>query len=100
MDLVNKLRNSQAAHSEIQALNIRSVQESKDQLLKDGTEVMTSFHHMLWHLEKLEGHMFSDLAEKGDSITMLRLNGLPPEERNYRLIPGERFVFGSDADRR
>ena len=93
MDLVNKLRNSQAAHSGIQALNIRSVEESKAQLLKDCNEVLSGFVHMLSHLEKLEEGMLDDLAEKGEAINLLKLNGLQAEDCNFELTPGERFVF-------
>jgi hypothetical protein len=93
MDLVNKLRNSQAAHSEIQSLNIRTVAQSKEQLLADSTEVMEGFLHMLEHLEKLEDRMFEDLVEKAKTIILLRMRGLPPEDCNFRLNPGERFVY-------
>lgn len=93
MDFVNKLRNAQAAHSDIQTLNIRSVEESKQQLLKDCNEVLTGFVHMLSHFEQLEGRMLDDLAEKGETIILLKLNGLPPEDCNFNLVPGRRFVF-------
>lgn len=96
MDLVNRLRNSQAAHSGIQTLDIRSVDESKAQLLKDGNEVLSGFLHMLSHLEKLEEEMLDDLAKKGEAIILLKLNGLPPEECNFKLTPGQRFVFNPD----
>jgi hypothetical protein len=92
MDLVNRLRNSQAAHSGIQTLNIRSVEDSKAQLLNDCDEVLTAFLHMLSHLENLEEKMLDDLAEKGEAIVLLKLNGLPAEDCNFRLNPGERFV--------
>lgn len=93
MDLVNKLRNSEAAHSGIQNLNIRSAKESKEQLLKDSDDVLSGFLHMLSHLEKLEEAMLDDLAKKGEAITILKLNGLPPEECNFNLVPGRKFVF-------
>jgi hypothetical protein len=93
MDLVNKLRNSQAAHSGIQMLNIRSVEDSKAQLLKDCDEVLSGFLHMLSHLEELEERMLDDLAEKAEAIILLKLNGLPAEDCNFRLTPGMRFVF-------
>jgi hypothetical protein len=93
MDLVNKLRNLQAAHSGIQTLNIRSVEDSKAQLLKECDEVLSGFLHMLSHLEKLEEKMIDDLADKGEVIILLKLNGLPAEDCNFRLTPGERLVF-------
>jgi hypothetical protein len=93
MDLVNKLRNSQAAHSGIQALKIRSVEESKAHLLKDCEEVLNGFLHMLSHLENLEDRMLDDLAAKGEAIVVLKVNGLPPEDCNFTLIPGQPFMF-------
>lgn len=93
MDLVNKQRNSQAAHSGIQTLNIRSVEESKAQLVNDCDEVLTGFLHMLSHLEKLEERMLDDLAEKGQAIVLLKLNGLPAKDCNFNLLPGERFMY-------
>lgn len=96
MDLVNKLRNSQAAHSGIQTLNFRSVEESKSQLMTDCDEVLTGFLHMLSHLEKLEERMLDDLAKKGEAIILLKLNGLPAEDCNFSLIPGESFTYESN----
>ncbi|NMI37329.1 hypothetical protein E1J27_20810 [Xanthomonas hortorum pv. vitians] len=98
MNFVNKLRNSQAAHSEIQTLNIRTVGESKQQLLKDCEEVLSGFLHMLSHFEKLEEEILNDLAKKGEAIILLRLNGLPPEDCNFNLVPGQRFVFDPTSD--
>lgn len=91
MAMVNKLRNSQAAHSDIQTLDIRTVQESKGELERDCHKVLDGFVHMLSHLEKLEDRMLDDLAAKGEKIELLRLNGLPAEEANFRLMPGEPF---------
>ncbi|WP_145956438.1 hypothetical protein [Burkholderia pseudomallei] len=93
MDLVNKLRNSQAAHSEIQTLNARSTKESKDQLFNECNDVLNGFTHMLSHLEKLEDSMFIDLAEKGQAIISLKMNGLPAKDCNFCLTPGEKFVY-------
>ena len=92
MDLVNKRRNTHAAHSGIQTLNIRTVEESKAQLLRDCDEVLTAFLHMLSHLEKLEVSILDDLAQKGEAIVLLKLNGLPAEDCNFDLSPGERFA--------
>lgn len=93
MDFVSKLRNAQAAHSEIQTLCIRVPEESKKQLLKDCDEVLSGFLHMLSHFEKLEEAMLDDLANKGEAIILLRLNGLPAKDCNFNLVPGQRFVF-------
>jgi hypothetical protein len=96
MDLVNKLRNAQAAHSGIQTLRVRPIQESKEQLWKDCDEVLNGFIHMLSHLEDLEIRVLDDLALKGEAIVMLKLNGLAPEDCNFRLTPGRPFVFERD----
>nr|WP_294863345.1 hypothetical protein [uncultured Pseudogulbenkiania sp.] len=92
MDVVNKLRNSQAAHSEVQALNIRSIAESKAQLLHDSDEILSGFVHMLSHLEDLERKMLADLAEKGETINRLKRSGLSAEDCNFNLVPGQPFV--------
>lgn len=93
MDLVNKLRNSQAAHAEIQTLDVRSKESSKAQLLKDCDEVLSGFLHMLSHLDALEEGMLDDLAKKGEAIIRLKVNGLAPEDCNFKLTPGQPFRF-------
>jgi hypothetical protein len=93
MNFVNNLRNTRAAHSEIETLDVRTIQESKNQLLRDSTEVLNGFVHMLSHLEELEQAMLEDLAQKGLAINRLKLNGLPPEDCNFHLVPGRPFVF-------
>jgi len=93
MDLVNKLRNSQAAHSEVQPLKIRSIAESKAQLHQDCQEILSDFVHMLSHLEGLEQKMLADLAEKREAINHLKRSGLPAEDCNFNLVPGQPFVF-------
>jgi hypothetical protein len=93
MNFVNNLRNTRAAHSGIETLNVRTVQESKDQLLQDSDEVLSGFLHMLSHLEKLEQAMLDDLARKGATINLLKFNGLPAEDCNFHLVPGRPFVF-------
>jgi len=99
MDLVNRLRNAQATHSGSQSLNLRTAEESKSQLLKDSTEVLTGLLHMLFHVEQLENRMFDDLVEKGEEIYFVKAGGLPAEDCNFNLVPGERFVFDSNAAR-
>lgn len=93
MNIVNKLRNSQAAHSEIQTLNPTDVGNSKEQLMVDSNEVLNAFLHMLSHLEDLEQEILADLIEKGNSINRLKAGGLPANECNFNLAPGEKFVF-------
>ncbi|MHB1655439.1 MAG: hypothetical protein ACYCSZ_03630 [Burkholderiales bacterium] len=97
MDLVNRLRNSEAAHAGVQPLNIRSVETSKLQLVHDSEKVLNGFVHMLSHVEDLERRMLEDLTEKGRVINMLKKNGLPTEDCNFNLVPGEEFIF--DAPR-
>ncbi|MES3707360.1 hypothetical protein QC590_03840 [Pseudomonas putida] len=93
MNLVNKLRNTQAAHSEVQELKVRSAKESKAQLLQDCDDILNDFVHMLSHLEDLEKRVMADLYEKADTINRLKRSGLRPEDCNFNLVPGQTFVF-------
>ncbi|WP_025919279.1 hypothetical protein [Pectobacterium parmentieri] len=93
MDLVNKLRNSQVAHSGIQELNIRTSDVSRAQLLKEGDDILNGFLHMLSHVEALEQKIIRDLEDKAKAINLLKINGLKPEDCNFNLVPGEKFVF-------
>lgn len=95
MDLVNRLRNSEAAHAGVQQLNIRSVGASKLQLMQDSQEALNGFVHMLSHVEDLERTMIVDLTEKENVINTLKGNGLPAEDCNFNLVPGEKFIFDS-----
>jgi hypothetical protein len=93
MDLVNKLRNSKAAHSEVQELNIRTADISRAQLLEESTDILSGFLHMLSHIEELEQCMLQDLTSKGEAINLLKSNGLEAKDCNFNLVPGEEFVF-------
>lgn len=93
MDLVNRLRNSEAAHAGVQNLNVRSVEASKLQLMEDSQESLDGFAHILSHLEVLERRMLVDLAKKGDAINRLKSDGLSGADCNFNLVPGEEFVF-------
>lgn len=93
MDLVNKLRNTQAAHSEIQELNFRTPEISRSKLLEESTSILNGFLHMLSHIEDLEQNMFRDLEEKADAINILKLNGLKSDDCKFNLVPGEKFIF-------
>lgn len=97
MDLVNRLRNSEAAHAGVQDLKIRSVDASKSQLMQDSQEALNGFIHMLSHLEDLESRMLTDLAEKGEAINRLKSGGLSPDDCNFNLVPGEKFSFDPQA---
>ncbi|WP_323161880.1 hypothetical protein [Pseudomonas fluorescens] len=98
MNLVNKLRNTQAAHSEVQTLNIRSISASKAQLYQDCEGILNDFLHMLSHLQDLERTILDDLAEKANTINHLKRSGLPPEDCNFELIPGQPFVFDPNQE--
>ncbi|WP_147336836.1 hypothetical protein [Pseudomonas abyssi] len=93
MDLVNKLRNSQAAHSGVQELNIRTSDVSRSQLLEESSDILNGFLHMLSHVEDLEQNILRDLEDKAKAINLLKINGLKPEDCNFNLVPGEKFVF-------
>lgn len=99
MNLVNKLRNTQAAHSEVQTLNIRSISASKEQLYQDCDDILNDFLHMLLHLQELEQAILIDLAEKANIINNLKWSGLPPEDCNFELDPGQPFVFDPNRER-
>lgn len=96
MNIVNKLRNKHAAHSEVPALKIRSIEESKAQLRQSCEEILNDFVHMLSHLEDLENKILADLAEKAEAINNLKRSGLSPEKCKFELVPGQSFVYDSD----
>lgn len=93
MDLVNKLRNSQAAHSGVQELNIRTADISGAQFLEESSDKLSGFLHMLSHVEDLEQNMLQDLTSKGEAINLLKSNGLEAKDCNFNLVPGKEFVF-------
>ncbi|HGI9339774.1 hypothetical protein FA149_30450 [Pseudomonas aeruginosa] len=92
LDMVNKLRNSRAAHSSIQTLDIRTPEESKNQSQAETNETLMDFLHMLSHLEKIESEMLNDLANKAKEINTLKNNGLKPDDCNFNLEPGIEFT--------
>jgi hypothetical protein len=61
LKIVNRRRNVEAAHSETQALRIRSAAESRAQLLQDSLDAGNELVHMLTHISDLEGHMLREL---------------------------------------
>ena len=93
MDLVNKLRNSQAAHSGIQELNVRTSEISRSDLQEESSDILNGFLHMLSHVEDLEQNILRDLEDKANAINLLKVDGLKPEQCNFNLVPGEKFVF-------
>lgn len=99
MNLVNKLRNTQAAHSEVQTLNIRSISATKAQLHQDCDDTLNDFVHILSHLQKLEQAILDDLAEKANTINHLKRSGLPPEDCNFELAPDQPFVFDPNQEK-
>lgn len=96
MDFVNKLRNSQAAHSGVQELNIRTADISRSQLLEESTDILSRFLHMLSHVEKLEQNMLKDLESKSKAINLLKINGFEAKDCNFNLVPGEQFIFQAE----
>lgn len=98
MDLVNKLRNSQATHSGVQELNIRTTDISRSQLLEESTDILNGFVHMLSHVEDLEQRMLQDLERKASAINLLKFNGLKAEDCNFNLVPGEEFKFDPEEN--
>lgn len=93
MDLVNKLRNTQAAHSEVQELNIRTPEISRTQHQEESSEVLSGFLHMLSHFEDLEQNMLQDLISKAEAINQLKIKGLEAKDCNFNLVPAKEFVF-------
>lgn len=93
MDLVNRLRNSEAAHAGVQLLSVRTVHASKAQLLEDSQQLLNGFVHMLSHVEELEREMLLDLAAKAKAINLLKQSGLKPEDCNFNLVPGQPFAY-------
>lgn len=80
MNLVNKLRNSQAAHSGVQELNIRTSDASRSQLLEESSHILNEFLHMLSHVEDLERKIIRDLESKATAINLLKIRGLKGED--------------------
>lgn len=64
LKIVNRRRNIEAAHSDTQVLNIRSVEESRAQLEHDSLEVGNEFVHMLKHISDLEIKMMNELKSR------------------------------------
>ena len=64
LKLVNRRRNLEAAHSDTQALNIRSAEESRLQLERDSLEVGNEFVHMLKHIGDLEIMMSNEIKSR------------------------------------
>jgi hypothetical protein len=71
LKIVNRRRNTEAAHSEAQAINIRTSQESRAQLGYESKEAGTELVHMLSHLADLERVI-------GNELYAARLNHFPP----------------------
>lgn len=61
LKIVNRRRNVEAAHSGTQTLDIRSPQESRDQLMQDSNAVLKELVHMLEHISDLEQAMKKNL---------------------------------------
>jgi len=64
LKIVNRRRNLEAAHSDTQALNIRSATESRAQLEHDTLKVGNEFVHMLEHISDLEIEMRKEIKSR------------------------------------
>ena len=64
LKIVNRRRNMEAAHSETQALCIRSAYASRMQLMQDSLEAGNELVHMLQHVSDLEALMMNELKEE------------------------------------
>ena len=63
LKIVNRRRNIEAAHSETQALRIRSAVDSRAQLMQDSLDAGNELVHMLQHISDLETHMMRELRD-------------------------------------
>lgn len=63
LKIVNRRRNVEAAHSETQALRIRSSAASRAQLMQDSLDAGNELVHMLQHISDLESRMLTELKE-------------------------------------
>jgi len=63
LKIVNRRRNVEAAHSETQALRIRSASVSRAQLMQDFVDAGNDLVHMLEHVSDLETHMMNELKD-------------------------------------
>lgn len=63
LKIVNRRRNVEAAHSETQALCIRSASASRAQLMQDSLDAGNELVHMLQHVSDLETCMIRELRD-------------------------------------
>lgn len=81
--LVNKRRNSTAAHAEATLLNVGSAGESREKLKEDHLSLTKNFRHMLKHVADLENLMFTELhnsARKQMLSVFIKPRRKPPAE--------------------
>jgi len=64
LKIVNRRRNIEAAHSETQALHIRSASDSRAQLMQDSLDAGNELVHMLQHVSDLETRMTNELKDR------------------------------------
>jgi len=61
LKIVTRRRNVEAAHSDVQVLQIRTTEASRQQLQADSVEVGEELVHMLKHISELEEKMLGEL---------------------------------------
>lgn len=61
LKIVNRRRNTEAAHSDAQILNIRTDDESRSQSMSESVEIGNELVHMLEHISDLEQKMIREL---------------------------------------
>lgn len=67
MKIVGRRRNIDAAHSDTPTLNIRSTEESREQLNTDTIELGNEFVHMLEHISEIEDNMIREIETAVES---------------------------------
>lgn len=92
MALVNRLRNTLAAHSSCEDLNPRAAKESKNQLGHEVGTLLDGFAHLLTHIEKIETAILLDLGNKGEEINLLKRTSVATGDFNLNLQPGKALL--------
>jgi len=64
LKIVNRRRNIEAAHAEVQCLRLRPSAESRTQLAQDSVDVGNELVHMLQHVADLEARMMQELKSR------------------------------------
>jgi hypothetical protein len=62
--MVNQLRDTQAAHSGVEAFQATTSLDSKERLRQQGDKLGHEFIHMLEHIGEIETHMWNDMMSR------------------------------------